>query len=1443
MRSHVTRTPQYAGGSRQEIQAIAAEAFHTDPEDLQFVFPKTNSSLQDFVYEGFLIRGVLAAAPNTATGERGSMPLVFVDPRHLGLSPFFVEMQEGIIDPRLLVEHLGFRIPHHCRLCTRHKAFAEEPLQIIDGDTVELFLVPRTEELMTPVSVSAPPQEPRSSADGPNPVRTQTDRHGGHTAGPRAYPRADPAPPEAGEALGLNDPEEVEDDDQGFFRAGFLVFIPRYQPEVVEAFLGVPCDIEFVLQVVDDARRSDTALHFDRLIPAIPQPDSTFGAILAVPSWASDISIVLVDLREIDGRLFAFEIRGRLNKASLLQQVGLSGATEVEVLLHGRVLDPHTWQHFLTGDTIRFFTSGARIDPPIALEDMLNNPAEWTLPCPEFSGPHPLAFLVLTDAWPKVVPIDPETVRSSADFKQEASRIFGYSVDRITTCPAIPRLEDLAVLGQKCKTALVATEAVSKIPIPPGKYAPKQHVILLDARPLLRDVSWTLAPHGCIEVSRLAAPFQYIAPPGLFVNVTGAPTECRGSRTVINAGPGTVLRLVHVLEEADASTHGPDDESEESSSANSVSSDTPADTSSVTAGDRQTQLLRPRRSRSPRRHVATNGNWVAGLGVACLTLSTQPTTTDAAGNGTLLQAGQVADPAYSHPWDTQLVPNVSFAALVLVVFGLLIISMGPRLHKVLQEPRGRNASEQAHLDTLRSLVGALGGQWMPRLPFTVQHLAMLDLETEDDEHNEVLEEAAQVCCVILAFDFAPAVFSVDLQLPATTEELLAALQPLRDGRMQSHFPHLLPVLPQPRADVATFIAAPHWCPFRHGVCFDCSRVDNRTYSTFVPEYVNLEEVLHIANFPENLAITVWIGPDLVRLEHPGRIHTFPGMLFSFLHEGDEPVIPVTLGQLLQFRSWDPPLEVPEPFFQDAYCLVYSGPGQLFFADPTVPMRYRHRIAEATGANPAHMRLYACEQRPRDAAINGVPCTTIIAVGDRRRDYVQPAWHMALLDCRFIEMGWHAVYVTSGTFDIQKVLDDFDSHAPLGWHTILLGDFPQTGRIAARPGQIFVLAYAAEAHQRTSIAGAEHGEEQDGSFPHVPHDEPPNDSPESGTPGTEAETRTDDQNHEGDPVEVHCLTLMPEYAQEHVVVPVVLPASVDAVLQLVDQVRDAQYRHLFGRLIPVDVQPALGAACILAVPAWTFEGVPALFVSFAPPVRVFALVVPASLSAEGILRIVGANAHMQVFVRDVPWALPADASTPVRSGDLFTVFPIGHPYIPPITLASMLRTAEGWHDEPVLPRPPSDGLWLLTELSSHHFRFQASPEVSLRVAVERHLGCAPGGLEVLPATPAIRDHSRRGLNSRQVYAALPHDLLPGVPFILDLRPTLLEIAWVYAPAGRIDVAALLERHRQRCPESHFLRLFGGYSPPGHENHERYVHPGQVLTLAFWKRREGGGSAQP
>ena len=121
--------------------------------------------------------------------------------------------------------------------------------------------------------------------------------------------------------------------------------------------------------------------------------------------------------------------------------------------------------------------------------------------------------------------------------------------------------------------------------------------------------------------------------------------------------------------------------------------------------------------------------------------------------------------------------------------------------------------------------------------------------------------------------------------------------------------------------------------------------------------------------------------------------------------------------MLQFRGWVADPQVPEPHFDHTHCLVYQGFGRLFLADPFRPARYRHSIAEATGASASSMRLYAGHPRPEDVSINGVPCSTVIAVGSCATSKAQPVWHMALLDCRLLGMGWSAVTVI-GRFVIK-----------------------------------------------------------------------------------------------------------------------------------------------------------------------------------------------------------------------------------------------------------------------------------------------------------------------------------------------------------------------------------------------------------------------------------------
>ena len=655
-----------------------------------------------------------------------------------------------------------------------------------------------------------------------------------------------------------------------------------------------------------------------------------------------------------------------------------------------------------------------------------------------------------------------------------------------------------------------------------------------------------------------------------------------------------------------------------------------------------------------------------------------------------------------------------------------------------------------HLDALRSFANTLGGPWMPRLPYDLQHLLEPDVDVDPERVSRVQEELCQVPCLVLAFDFIGDLSLVDILLPATAEELISALQVCRPERHRHHLPALLPVLPQPLDGVAVFVAAPSWHPLGHGICLDLTRNDHRLYVTFAPEYVDSAELLQIADLPAGPDFTVWSGPDLRRLEPGTRIHTFPGMLIQIVPADVEPEIPFTLGQLLLLRhAWGAAPSLPVPGFGTAYCLAHRGQGQLHIPDPRYPARYRQDIAVATGVQLTQMRLYASAPRPQHISINGVPCRTVLAVADGSDLHSSNVWHLAVLDCRFLEMGWCAATVVNGMLDIGLVLDEFNNHSPLGWHTILLGGWPQSGHQRVAPGQVLVLAYAQDSETTTGSGITRHSEEAHTQGPGnheaaetITEDEPSQHDLATSTPlaAQGAATRTT-------PV-MHFVLVSPAYASEHLAVELDLPATEPEAIQAITEQREASGHCRFPRPILAPMQPALPFACVLTVPDWIFVGVPVLIICHVLPFRVLTEIVPATLQISGILHLAGVqDPDAQVYVQNVPWAYGPDQWVHVTEGVLFTMLPARQPFISPLPLALILTEPLEEQGEPVLPGPFAPGVWLLTELANLRFGTATHPTPPLHTAVARSLGFADSDMTLVPTTPAVRDHSHQGQRTR------------------------------------------------------------------------------------------------
>ena len=368
------------------------------------------------------------------------------------------------------------------------------------------------------------------------------------------------------------------------------------------------------------------------------------------------------------------------------------------------------------------------------------------------------------------------------------------------------------------------------------------------------------------------------------------------------------------------------------------------------------------------------------------------------------------------------------------------------------------------------------------------------------------------------------------------------------------------------------------------------------------------------------------------------------------------------------------------------------------ADLHNPTRYRRQISEATGACLHHMRIFAGDPRPLDVALHGAPCRTVVAVGDRRRTTRPEVWHMAVFDCRFLERGWCAAYVVNGVLNLSSILDDFNNDAPLGWRTILLGGYPQSGLLPARPGQVFVLAYTAQ-----EGGGVTANSEDGAAAPSTAVSnavQPPADT-EHGAGTGDLETGSMLQHMVVDGAEAsteHRLpffVLMPEYVPEVVVAQTSLPVTIERACALVDAERDAHNQHRFPRLLPPQLQPPLDTPCLLAVPDWPFPGVPILIVSFVLPFRLFTVVVPPIIFVGDILHLAKiVTQDVSVFVGDLPWASPLSDQLHVQAGTLFTVFPAGAPVVPPLPLSVMLASMEGWRSTPTTLGRFEPGVWVV-----------------------------------------------------------------------------------------------------------------------------------------------------
>ena len=123
---------------------------------------------------------------------------------------------------------------------------------------------------------------------------------------------------------------DVNDRSRGF-EATFVVYVPDKLPLYLVVGLTVGATVEDALQSLNYVRGHSERASFPGLLVVSPQPDPTYGTLLAVPRWSPPGVFVFFDCRHYDDRAFAALVPHGVDRAGILQAAGVDPSLNVQV--------------------------------------------------------------------------------------------------------------------------------------------------------------------------------------------------------------------------------------------------------------------------------------------------------------------------------------------------------------------------------------------------------------------------------------------------------------------------------------------------------------------------------------------------------------------------------------------------------------------------------------------------------------------------------------------------------------------------------------------------------------------------------------------------------------------------------------------------------------------------------------------------------------------------------------------------------------------------------------------------------------------------------------------------------------------------------------------------------------------------------------------------------
>ncbi|CAE7220796.1 unnamed protein product [Symbiodinium sp. CCMP2592] len=302
-------------------------------------------------------------------------------------------------------------------------------------------------------------------------------------------------------------PPMLADEDAAFpvmLPLSFAILTPGYTQENVSVSVHIPAEEDHVLQLLQAERDSHRQRCFPVLVPALPQPSDRWGLVLALPLWDPQASVVILDARSYDGRLFAAQCAPFVSRRSILWLAGIPESSRVNVwnfFEDNPLPDFHECRIF-PGQCLTICDWAAPRPETFFLKSLLRQALSWaptTAFPPQVVAPCYCCATLRGHSLFTANPAAPWTFRS------ELASLCGVSVDRLNLVPTRPRINDCAVYGHVCRAVLavgganIHADGVSAC------------AVVIDCRPLLQGWHYRETT-GSLDFDALEAELSEFAP-------------------------------------------------------------------------------------------------------------------------------------------------------------------------------------------------------------------------------------------------------------------------------------------------------------------------------------------------------------------------------------------------------------------------------------------------------------------------------------------------------------------------------------------------------------------------------------------------------------------------------------------------------------------------------------------------------------------------------------------------------------------------------------------------------------------------------------------------------------------------------------------------------------------------------------------------------------------